>query len=162
MSFKNTVTELTKKLSDTRDIVEKINQISAMFKEIVGADRCSIFVYDEDTKSFWSAYIDGVSYIEIPSDQGLVGKVFAEKKPSIYNFVKNEQEHLSNIDEGVGYQTKSMLTAPILNYKNDALGVIQILNKHSNEKFVEEDLDILKSVLVYIVEFVEVSIARKK
>jgi phosphoserine phosphatase len=162
MGIKKILTDLNEKLLHAIDVVEKVNLISNTLKEVVGADRCTIFVYDEDTNSFWSAYIDGVSFIEIANGKGLVSKVFSQKKASIYNDVKKRDEHFANIDHNSGYHTKSMITAPILGYDNKVLGVVQILNKIDGTEFENHDLDILMSILGLIVEFAQVWIASKK
>jgi len=161
MSFEQILTGLDEQLLDTRDVVEKVNLISDTLKTVVGADRCSIFIYDEDTKSFWSAYIDGVSYIEIADGKGLVSKVFRDKKPSIYNDVKSIDEHFAKVDQTSGYYTKSMITAPILSYGNKALGVVQVINKLDDTEFGERDLELLMLLLGHIVDFAQVWIVRK-
>jgi signal transduction protein with GAF and PtsI domain len=161
MSFEHIIIGLDEKLSGTKDVVEKVNLISYTLKEVVGADRCTIFIYDEDTNSFWSAYIDGVSYIEIAHGEGLVSKVFLDKTPSIYNDVKSINEHFEKIDQNSGYHTRSMITAPILTYDNSALGVVQVLNKIDGTEFTDYDLEALMRLLGHIVEFAQVWIARK-
>jgi putative methionine-R-sulfoxide reductase with GAF domain len=161
MSFEQVVAELDKKLLGTKDVVEKAVLISDTLKEVVGADRCTIFIYDEVTNSFWSAYIDGVSYIEIAHGEGLVSKVFSSKKASIYNDVKSVQEHFPQIDQNSGYLTKSMITAPILTFDNSALGVVQVLNKLDKTEFGQYDLEVLMHLLGHIVEFAQVWIVRK-
>lgn len=160
MPYSKILEKLNERLHDTRDIVEKVTQISIALKEIIGADRCTIFVYDSDSDTFWSAYVDGVSFIEIPRGKGLVSKVFEDKKPTIYNDVKSHTSHLKGIDRGSEYFTRTMITAPIMNYANEPIGVVQILNKHNNQNFTDSDLDILLSLLDYIVEFVEGCIVR--
>jgi signal transduction protein with GAF and PtsI domain len=152
---------LQKKLLSTRDLVEKITLITHAITETLHVDRCTLFVYDPDTDSFWSAYIDGLGFIEIPRGQGLVSETFESKKPTLFNDVKKEKGHYQKIDEKTGYVTRTMLTVPILNYQKESLGVIQLLNKLDGNHFTEDDILKLDEVIEYFIDFVENSIVRK-
>jgi len=152
---------IQKKLLSTRDLVEKITLITQAITQTLHVDRCTLFVYDPDTDSFWSAYIDGLGFIEIPRGKGLVSETFASKQASIFNDVKKEKGHYQKIDEKTGYLTRSMLTVPVLNYQKEPLGVIQLLNKLDGNEFTQEDVQKLDEVIEYFIDFVENSIVRK-
>jgi hypothetical protein len=50
---------------------ESLPLISKYAKSIVGADRCSMFMYDNDKNRLWATLADGVSEIVIPHDKGI-------------------------------------------------------------------------------------------
>lgn len=152
----NRLMKLNSILASDISFIKKINIISETIKDIIKADRCTIFVYDSDTNSFWSAYIDGVSYIEVPDDKGIVSKVFKDKETLIVNDPKVHPNFYVNIDESTGYRTKSILAMPIIGYDNKCLGVIQLLNKLDDDNgFDEDDSKVLKFVINHIATFVE-------
>ena len=141
--------------SDT-DFVEKIDLISDTIKALVGAELCTIFIYDHVSKSFWSAHIEGISYIEIPDSKGIVSDVFHKKGIMIINDVQNDPRFHKEIDLSTGYTTKSMLAVAILNHQKEPIGVIQLLNKTRDEKkFSHRDKLILSKLLHYISQFSE-------
>ena len=143
-------------LLGSEDFVQKIGVISTVVKDIIGADRCTIFIYDKNTDSFWSAHIDGVSFIEVPGDKGLVSEVFKSKKYSINNNVYNDKRFYSKIDKNSGYITHSILAAPIISHSDQSIGAIQLLNKKGGERiFTPEDVEVLQKTMKYFVEYAE-------
>jgi len=59
------------------------------------------------------------------------------------------------IDTKTGYETKTMMTTPILDKRQNRVGVIQILNKIDKPfKFSIEDEELLQSVIKHFSEFI--------
>ena len=158
----NKIVELNKKLALEDDFNKKIELISDAIKNILKVDRCTIYLHDKTTKSLWSVYIDGVSYIEIPDDKGIAGEVFQTKKSIIVNDTKNSPYFNATIDQGSGYETKNLLTIPILGFGERILGVMQLINKLDGVgKFGEEDIQIISYIIAHISAFLEVMIQQR-
>lgn len=142
-------------LNEDIDFVEKIRAISDTVKSLVHAERCSIFIHDAISKSFWSAYIEGVSYIEIPEKVGIVGKVFQSKETLIVNDVQNDANHHKTIDAKSQFITHSMIAAPIKDRDGKVVGVMQLLNKlDSDQLFTNQDIEHLREALSYIKDYI--------
>jgi len=158
----NRLLELNKKLVLENDFSKRIKLISDTIKDILKVDRFTLFIHDKNSKSMWSVYIDGVSYIEVPDDRGLAGEVYKTKKVLILNDVQNDKNFNSNIDEGSGYTTKSVLAMPIIGYDGSVLGVMQLINKvDGSPGFSEEDQKILSYVIGHISAYLEVMVQEK-
>ncbi len=158
----NRLLELNKKLVLENSFSKRISLISQTIKDILNVDRCTIFIHDEDSKSMWSVYIDGLSYIEVPEDKGIAGEVYRTKKTIIKNSLQNDKLFNSSIDEGSGYITKSILAMPIVGYGGRVLGVMQLINKiDGSEGFSEEDEKILNYVIGHISAYLEVMTQEK-
>jgi len=143
-------------LKSDADFVEKINTISDTIKELVGAELCTIFIYDKVSRSFWTAHIEGISYIEIPDTKGIVSDVFHKKGIMIINDVQNDPRFHKEIDLSTGYSTQSMLAVAILNHLKEPIGVVQLINKNRDgQKFTSRDKSILSKLLHYISQFTE-------
>lgn len=151
----NKLVAMDRHLNTNRDFVSKIEIISSTIKEIIQADRCTIFVHDAHTKSFWTAYVDGICYLELPEGKGIVGKVFESGEDMVVNQVEEKKEHYKKVDKVTEYQTKSMIAMPIKGFNGDCIGVVQILNKIDGDTFLEEDKQVLHFVLNHISSFVE-------
>ncbi len=158
----NKLLELNKKLVLEDNFSKKIELISSAIKEILKVDRCTIFIHDDSTKSLWSVYIDGVSYIEVPDSKGIVSEVFKTKKTIIVNDAQNSALFNSDIDKGSGYETKEILAMPIMGYGDRVLGVIQLINKiDGSGKFDKDDEEILEYVIGHISAYLEVMLQGK-
>lgn len=149
--FNNLETILNKNI----DFVEKISAISETIKQLVKADRCSIFIHDAVSRSFWSAYIEGVSYIEIPQDVGIISDVFHSKNTIIVNDVQNHENHHDSINKQTNYLTHSMIASPIQDDKGTTVGVMQVLNKLDDKgEFSNTDVLHLEEAMLYIKDYI--------
>jgi len=158
----NKILNLNKKLALENDFNKKIKLISDSIKDILKVDRCTIYLHDDDTKSLWSVYVDGISYIEIPDDIGIASEVYRSRKTIIINDTKNSPYFNKTIDKGVGYETKAVLTVPTIGFGDRILGVMQLINKiDGTEKFTQDDVKILSYIMAHISAFLEVMIQGK-
>jgi len=138
------------------DFVEKINLLSETIKFLVGAELCTIFIYDKERKSFWSAYIKGVSFIELPGSKGIVSDVFLSKEIIIINDVQNDPRFHKSIDNSSGYQTKTMMACTLINHLDQAFGVIQLINKNQGDLlFKQQDKETLAELMCCVSKYSE-------
>lgn len=148
--------QLEQILNSDSDFVEKINVISSTLKKLIGAERCTIFIYDEICQSFWSAHIEGLSYIELPDGKGIVSDIFHKKGIIIVNDVQNDPRFHKDIDLSTGYNTQTMLAVALLNHLKKPIGVMQLINKNRDDKkFTQQDKLILTKMVHYISQFTE-------
>jgi len=78
----------------------------------------------------------------IKNDEGIAGWVFIKKQPVIVHDVAIDPRFLDRIDKNFKFQTTAMVAAPLI-YKGKPIGVIEIINKKSGEKFNEDDQALL-------------------
>ena len=56
-----------------------------MARDLVGADRCSIWLIDSKTNQLWTKVAHGVDELRIPMGQGMVGACIAENTAIVVN-----------------------------------------------------------------------------
>ena len=146
----NQIAEFGKQLVTVEEIQESLELISQKAKELVNADRCSLFIVDENEKILWTRLSDGLGgRIVLSLDAGIVGDTYAKKEPQVVNNPYEDPRFLPSIDKKSGYKTKNMITIPIFNSKREVMGIMQLLNK-SRFDFDEEDLEVLTFFANYI------------
>ena len=69
-----------KNVLDKASHVEALQYISMHAKSMVGAERCSIFVYNQDENELSTTLADGAEKIVIPYDIGIVGQTIRVEK----------------------------------------------------------------------------------
>jgi response regulator RpfG family c-di-GMP phosphodiesterase len=116
-------------ISTKTDLGEILTILSDMSRDILEADRCSIFIYDQARHELWTRVAHGVDEIRVSADSGVVGKAVLSKEVQIVVDAYNDFRFNPNVDKQTGYVTKNMIAVPLLNYKNEAIGVFQVLNK---------------------------------
>ena len=141
-------------------LIDGLPFISECAKDIIGADRCSIFINELNKDELWTTISDGVEKIVIPKNRGVVGEVIKEQKSIIVNDVSHDKYFMSDIDKKTGYKTKNIIATPIFNSNMEIVGVLELLNKENG--FDVEDLKFMKFFTHYISGFMELVLLNKK
>ncbi|MBN2367210.1 MAG: GAF domain-containing protein [Calditrichaeota bacterium] len=116
--------------------------------KILKADRCTVFLLDEDKNELWSIVAMGIEKgkeIRFPADRGIAGHV--ARTGEILNIPDAYKDSRFNpdIDKKTGYKTKNMLTMPLKNRDGITIGVYQILNKFDGP-FTRADEELLSAI----------------
>jgi adenylate cyclase len=131
---------------------EMLRSITLKTGELLGADRTTIFLLDEDKNELWSIVAKGDTgdslEIRIPADQGIAGEVASFKKVVNipFDFFDDPRSAQSKKTyKKTGYRTYTMLCMPLLNEKEDLVAVVQLMNKlkkvHDPEHPLSERID---------------------
>ena len=87
---------------------------------------------------------DKITGMNIPKDKGIAGWVLKHKQPYLSNSPKEEKifwEELSS-----DFETRNILCVPLINSYDEAIGVIQVLNKVNDQHFDESDIPVFESL----------------
>jgi len=147
------LTEFAKELLTKRSLEEGMPLIAKYAKDVMQAERCSIFIYDEVNNQLWTTLADGVERITVDADKGLVGYTIKMKKPIITNDAYNHEAFLAEVDEWTGYKTQNIVTAPIFNSSRKIIGVLELLNKKGG--FGNDDVKFMIFFAHYVSGFLE-------
>ncbi len=115
---------------------EMLHSITLKTGELLGADRTTIFLLDEEKKELWSILArsegDRSLEIRIPADKGIAGEV-ATKKQVInipFDFYDDPRSVFAQQQEKrTDYRTYTMLALPLLGEHGQLVAVVQLLNK---------------------------------
>ncbi|NEO99518.1 MAG: GAF domain-containing protein [Symploca sp. SIO2E9] len=115
---------------------EMLNAITLKTAELLGADRTTIFILDEDKNQLWSIVAEGEKgksiELRIPADRGIAGEVATSKKV-VYNpydfFNDTRSEESKKLYKKTGYRAYTQLTLPLLTENQDLVAVVQLINK---------------------------------
>lgn len=158
MKYSDTYSKLAefgRELLNKKSLIEGLPLISKYVKDVVGADRCSIFIYDLEDKELWTTISDGVEKIIVSSQKGIVGQTLKERKPIVENDAYSNPHFLKEIDEKTGYTTENIATAPIFNSQRQIIGILELLNKEGD--FDNEDVKFMIFFAHYISGFLELT-----
>lgn len=143
-----TILDITRRIGRELDLDGLLERIISETTKIVQADRSSLFILDHDTNELWTKIAEGIgrNEIRVPVDSSsIVGSVALSKQ--VLNIPDAYKNSLFNkeIDKRTGFRTRSVLSAPLLNFRNDVVGVIQVLNKHGGGLFSAYDEELLQA-----------------
>lgn len=124
---------------------ELLGRIVDVVADLLDADRGTIYLCDPDADELVSiaAHLPEMRELRVPLTQGVAGYVGRTGRVVNVAHSKDDKRHWKKIDETTGYETDTMLAAPIRGTDDELLGVIQLLNKRSGA-FVEADGELLE------------------
>ncbi|AUB40036.1 Adenylate cyclase, class 3 [Nostoc flagelliforme CCNUN1] len=115
---------------------EMLHSITLKTGELLGADRTTIFLLDEEKQELWSILAEGEGdrslEIRIPANKGIAGEVATFKRVINipFDFYNDPRSHFAQEQEKTtGYRTYTMLALPLLNEHGQLVAVVQLLNK---------------------------------
>lgn len=120
---------LGRAISTSTDLDSVLTIIVDVARDIIQADRCSIFIYDKENNELWTRKAHGVEEIRVSADSGVVGKAALSKEVQIVVDAYQDFRFNQAVDIETGYITKNIIAVPLLNHKNETIGVFQALNK---------------------------------
>ena len=146
----NKLQSVTKGLDNVKDLKSLLIKLTDITKELLSADRCSIFLYDEKADDLFTYVAHGVDEIRIPKSKGIVGHCYTNNKTLNIKDAQNEPMYSKESEKFTGYKTLTMLSMPISSKnKMNIVGVFQVLNKTNNQPFNIEDEELLKNMSSY-------------
>jgi signal transduction protein with GAF and PtsI domain len=113
----------------------------------------SLLLVDHDTDELVFAVVKGTLQSKlrgyrISKTTGVAGWVATHAEPLIVDRPWLDDRFYSRVDETFGFKTISLLCVPLLSQEK-VIGVIEVLNKFSQQAFNEIDLDLL-TILAHI------------
>ncbi len=138
-----------------------IPMLADLAKNMLDVDRCSLFVYDEQSKKLYTIVAHGGVRIEVDADKGIVGESFRTGETLVVNDAYAHPKFNKEVDLSTGYHTRNILASPLIDSKGKVIGVFQAINKLKGE-FKEEDVEFLTLLSVYASDSLEASMLYKK
>jgi len=141
---------LARNLSESLEVDAFLQLIISAACEMTGSEVASILEPAEESGQLhflatpWF-HRDLLRSVKVPIEASLAGWVFQNVKPIIVADVTAEPRHYKGVDEADGFETRSLLAAPIV-YKGETLGVLEAANKAGQEHYTEEDVSLLESL----------------
>jgi GAF domain-containing protein len=130
-------------VADAR-LLEMIVQVAA---QVISARSGSLFLVDKEAQELVFAVALGPKAAEIkkfrvPLGHGIAGLVAVTGQPMAISNAQEDTRHASDIAEAVGYRPQNLLTVPLF-YKDEVIGVLQLLDKVGTLSFTPFDMEVL-------------------
>ncbi|MBQ3102542.1 GAF domain-containing protein [bacterium] len=124
-----------------------LNIIAQEIRHALNADRCTVFMLDEERQELWSKIATGVELKEIrfSVNSGIAGYVAKTGETVNIDDVYSDSRFNKEIDQKTEYKTRNVLCMPIVNIKHEIVGVFQVLNKKEGS-FTQKDEDVLIAI----------------
>jgi len=137
-----TIFQYVVKISNERDVDKLLINLADMGRDLVSADRCTVWLINRKEGKIWSKVAHGVDRIEIPITKGIAGYVAETGEHLVINDAYNDDRFDQQVDIATGYHTRNILALPVQNNQGETIGVYQAINKKTgNKRFSKKDLE---------------------
>jgi phosphoserine phosphatase len=124
-----TILGVTSALAAPFDLMTMLGEVVAAAKQVLHADRASVWLHDPATDELVLEVATGIQPIRIRSGMGIAGACARDRRlinvPDCYADPRFD----SRVDKTSGYRTRCMLALPLIDHKDALVGVMQVLNK---------------------------------
>jgi GAF domain-containing protein len=127
-----------------RELLQSIVEVA---RAIFGARASSIFLLDttSDELIFEAVAGEGASSLvgkRLPSSTGIAGWVLVTGQPLVLDDLEQDPRFARDVAESTGYVPKSLMAVPLL-HGEEALGVLQVLDRPQRERFSLQEMELL-------------------
>ncbi len=149
--------EYASKITNERRLDYLLLLMADMGREMILADRCTVWLLDKQNNELYSKVAHGVPPLRMSADAGLVGHSIASGSPIFINDAYENIEYKEVLQSGAfamdkqtGYRTKSLMVIPFHNNEGEIMGAYQAVNKLTKEEaFTERDVEYLSLAASY-------------
>src|SRR5690606_20990294 len=128
--------DYTAKISGERNLDRILMLMADMGREMVVADRCTVWLADHQRNELWTKVAHGVDELRIPMGDGLVGYAVARNEAVFIDDAYTNEEYRAVLERGAlvtdrrtGYRTKALMVIPFSNSEGEVVGCYQAVNK---------------------------------
>jgi len=132
-------------LTANLDLASLLDEIKLHAPEVVGAERCSIFMLDEERNELVLDMLDDERSFRMPADRGIAGWVATHGVGQIVHDVEQDPRWYDVVGREFDFVTQSILCVP-MKVKDRVVGVVQLLNKRDGARFTDQDLRLLTTL----------------
>ncbi len=138
--------QVARSFTSELDLDRLLSQVVISAVDVMQADAGSLLLFDVLTNELVFRVVQGGTGEALlgkrfPSDQGVAGAVFTSRVPCIVNDVALDDRFL-HIGDSPIFTATSLMAVPLI-HQEQAIGVIEVLNKKSGEPFSLDDQELL-------------------
>ncbi len=116
----------------------------------VDAESGALYILDGDKNELYFAAARGPKArevlaldITIKPGQGMAGACFANNEVIVVSDAHKDPRFFKEVSSSVGYEVRSLLTAPIV-FEGEVFGVLQVINKRGSNEFDMDEVETFK------------------
>ena len=141
------ILEISTQWNQAQEVAPLLEQMAEAATKLMNSERASIFLWDRNNKKLIGRPALGVenNELKIPDTTGIVGQVVQSGEVRRVDLdVKEEQAEIDRkVDKKLGFETKTLLCAPLLSH-GKILGAFEMINKIGGNFDSEDEADLVE------------------
>lgn len=144
------------KTAEKAKVEDLLILMADLARKMLIADRCTVWLLDENSNELWTKVAHGIDEIRIPRSAGLVGYSIEKDEDVIIDDAYDDPRFNQAVDRKTGYHTKAILVIPMKNNDGKIMGAFQAINKMTESTvFNKKDLERLHLASSYSAKTIE-------
>jgi Nif-specific regulatory protein len=143
-----------RRMSTMPDLASLQALITREAKELLQAERVSIFLFDRKNCELWSAISEEGTIMRFDARLGIAGAVAMTGKAINVDDAYEHPLFYKEVDAKTGFRTRTLLAVPLHNLDGAVIGVGEAMNKVSGF-FTAEDAEILATLAAHLADLLE-------
>jgi signal transduction histidine kinase len=126
---------------------------------LLNCQDCSIMTFDAESEKLkfmagsWLQF-DLLKPLRVPMEHSIAGWVYSHAQPYMVQEASQDPRFYPDVDRALPYHTRSMLAVPVI-YREQAIGVMEALNKKDSTHFTKDDAAILETLGSFVAASLE-------
>ena len=154
--------EYAGRIAKERDLDPILGHLTTLGRDILNADRCTIWLIDAKRGLLWTKVAQGIEPVTMPVGQGITGAAIRQRIPIVLDDAYSDPRFNRTTDRATGYRTESVLVAPLFNHDGEVIGAFQAINKWGGAKFDSQDLEKVELITLFSSRFLDLDTIRKR
>ncbi len=151
LAYEQKLVQLVDRIHSARNIDQIFVEMLGEILGLLDAERMTLYAVDQEKKELYSKFLslDTVNEIRVPISEKSISGYVALWRQMVNIADAYDKAELTKIsptlafdsswDKKSGFRTTQVLCAPVLHENRTTVGVIQLFNKKSDERFTKED-----------------------
>lgn len=152
-------------LLDTIEGINQTNEFKSALVEsmesarlVMNSEASSLMLLDKETGELFISMPTGPAKKEvigkrIPEKKGIGGWVLANRRPYLTNNVESSEHFYGDITDD--FKTRNILCVPLINRKNEVIGVLQAINRRNGEEFTPHHVPVFQALASHVTIAIE-------
>jgi Nif-specific regulatory protein len=148
------VLNICRRMSTMTDLTSLQALITREAKDLLHAERVSVFLFDREKCELWSAISEEGQIMRFDARLGIAGAAAMSGQTINAGDAYEHPLFYKEVDAETGYRTQTLLAVPLHNLDGAVIGVGEATNK-KNGVFTDEDGEILATVAAHLADLLE-------
>lgn len=123
--------EVVQSFASSLNVDETLSNAIEKFIQYLSAEAASIFLLSDDRRELVCRACAGpvdITGLRLPATAGIVGKTVMTRASQFVRDVRVDPDFAHNVDKDTGFETRSILCAPLM-VQDNCIGALELINK---------------------------------
>jgi sigma-B regulation protein RsbU (phosphoserine phosphatase) len=120
---------VTRQVGEFLPLDTLLQQIESATLRVLDCERVTVFLIDGARQELYSRIATGEEQIRLPMGRGIAGQAVRELRVVNVPNVDASPDFYPEVDGVTGFQTRNLMSVPLVGFDSSVIGVLQVLNK---------------------------------